>query len=253
MDTGLPNHSLLPTGVPVLLLWLIAAVAAGLWIRSHVWSRQLSRAWLSLAFPLRIGLGFLTLIVAAQAAQRHITLATNWPLWPILLLGAALVEAVLALYQLERHTVARKAGIALPLLRVLLVLAVIAMLCQPVLILETSRRIQRHVAVLLDQSASMQVPDNGLTPAEKIRLAEALAIPGVTRTWPIDRLASALRDAEQDLIGQADWLNAISDSEPTERARELSDRAERCGGAHGVRRSIKPVCRRRLRAAERSR
>ena len=68
----------------------------------------------------------------------------------------------------------RNTRIALSTLRAAVVLAAIIMLFQPVLVFNSSRNIQRHVVALLDVSASMQIPDNNLTPAEARRLPAPL-------------------------------------------------------------------------------
>jgi hypothetical protein len=230
IPTALPAVTL-----PVALLAPAVVVLALAWVRSHIWTRGLSRGWQVPAFAGRAGLGFVALMAAAALGQHVLVWATNWPLWPLPLIGAILVETVLAIGRLERQVVSRRAAVALAALRVALVLAVIAMLGQPVLVFDHVRRVQRQVAVLLDLSGSMQVADNNLVPAEKVRLAEALLVSAPKRPCRLDRTAAALRAAGQELQAQNDWLAALADIDPGLRARQL-DRTTRA-----FRKAVKPV------------
>lgn len=195
------------------------------WVRSHVWSRGLAARWKGAAMLGRVGLGFLTLLAAAGLADQVIVFATTWQVWPILLAGAVLIEGVMAISRLERNIVSRGAGRALSLLRVAAILAVVLTLCQPVRILNIAKTLQRHVVVLLDVSASMQVADNNLTPAERLRLSEAIQPAGVRRPFPLDRLAVRLRASGQDLASQSEWLNSLSKVDPDLRRRQLKQNA----------------------------
>ncbi len=211
--------------MPLIVLLPAVILLLAIWVRSHVWSRSLVRAWQIPAFAGRTALGFLTLLSAVEAAGHVVVFATHWRIWPLLLGGAMLAEGVIALGRVERQLVSRRAGIALSALRAAIVLSVVVMLCQPVLVFNTLRKIQRRVVVLLDVSASMQVPDNNLTPAEKVRLAEALGVPAARRTLQLDRTAIGLREAGQDLLAQADGLNALAETETTLRVRQLERNA----------------------------
>ncbi len=196
------------------------------WLRAHVWSRQLVRPWTWVAFAGRSIAGFLTLFLAAGIARQVVTFSTTWQLWPILLLGAILIEGVIALARLERNIVSPRAGRALTLLRVAIILAVVLMLCQPVFVLTLTRQIQRHVVLLLDVSASMQVPDNNLTAAEKLRLAEVLKIPAARRSVQVDKIVEKLGEATRSLRAQTDWLTALSEVAPELRAKQLKQHAK---------------------------
>lgn len=216
----------------------VCAFLAG-WMRSHVWSRNLAARWKGPAMMGRAGLGFLTLLAAAGIADHVIVFATTWQVWPILLAGAVLVEIVIAMSRLERNIVSLRAGRALSLLRVAAVLAVVLTLCQPVRVLETAKTLRRHVVVLLDVSASMQVADNNLTPPERLRLAEAIDPDAVRRPFPLDRVAARLRESGQELASQSEWLNALSKVEPDLRRRQLKQNAPARGeGIREVRRRL---------------
>jgi hypothetical protein len=235
MDPETLQTVLTPRAFPLTMLAAAAVLLLAGWVRSHVWSRNLRRPWQIAAFAGRAGLGFLTLLCAAGVAGHAVVFATSWRVWPLLLGGAVLIEAVLAVGRIERQIVTRRAGIALSLLRAAIVLAVVVMLCQPVLVFNSFHRIQRRVVVLLDVSASMQVPDNNLTPGEKVRLAEALLTPAAQRSIQLDRTAVRLREVGQDLLAQTDWLNAMAGTDPALRDRQL----ER--NARGQRKALKRI------------
>ncbi len=217
--------ALIPPGMPWGVLLPASLLFLAGWVRSHTWTRPLSAPWAVPTFAGRTGLGFLTLMCAAGMARHVVVLATNWQVWPLLLGGAALIEGVIALGRIERGLVSRRTGISLSALRVALVLAVVVMLCQPVLVFDTVRKVQRQVVVLLDVSASMQIPDNNLTPAEKVRLSEALGEPAAHRAVQLDQAVLRLAAAGQEVLAQADWVNALAATDPALRVRQLERNA----------------------------
>lgn len=208
--------------IPVYLLLPAFLLLAAVWVRSHTWSRGVAGLWIRrVSFAGRVMLGFLALEAAFGLAGKVVLFSTSWRLWPLLLAGALLAEGIIALARLERNVVPRRIGLALTLLRVAIVLAVLVVLCQPVRVFDAFRRVQRNVVVLLDASASMQVPDNNLTEGEKVRLAEALRIPEAVRPVALDRLAADLREAGDELRGQSDGWNALAAAPADLRARQL--------------------------------
>ena len=187
--------------MPTALIVLATAMAVAGWVWLHrAGSPQefLPRAGVAM---LRVLAGSVAIGAFSQFAQRWLLLTTSWPLGPLAVLGAAGVECVLACYAFERRTVARRIGRAMSLLRVAAVLALIAMLAQPVWRLDISQNVRRVVAVLVDQSASMRIRDTQFTPSEKIRMAEALwqgpqrnyRLESAARRWRTCRHACATR------------------------------------------------------------
>jgi hypothetical protein len=223
--TPTEQHYVFPPSVPTALVVLLALVAVGAWIFVHR-VRMSGRTGSALAFAGRIVIGFLAMLAAAQALQRGLVLATNWPIWLIALLGAAAVEIVLALYRLERRTVSRRAGLGLIVLRVAIVALVVAMLAQPVRTWTVDKTIQRFVAVLVDTSASMFVPDTQLAPAEKMQLAEALDVEGAARPFRLDAVAATLASLGQDVSAQGEGLAPFASADEETRKRQLSARRE---------------------------
>jgi len=108
--------------------WLLAAAgAAGIaaWVALLSFHRRSARrqttgpAHHALA-PLRAATGAAGLWLLLQALARVLLLATHWPLWPMALLAAMVVEAMVWLYALERRIVSRRMGLTLTALRALL-------------------------------------------------------------------------------------------------------------------------------------
>jgi len=216
---------LLPATLPGPALAAAATLLAVLWVWSHRFSRPLGPRWQIPAFAGRCLLGTATLVAAASTAARFVTFATPWPLWAILAGGAALVESLVALYHLERQTLTRPAALALSLLRVTLLLGLIAMLCQPVLVLDTARRVHRQVAIIVDDTASMHVVDTGMSPSEKLRLAETLGVPSARRTCRFEDTATRLRALQDQLQARADLLASLADVESAARPAQSRKRA----------------------------
>ncbi len=225
MDPDTIQTALMPLEMPLVILLPATLLLLAVWVRAHVWCRPLSGLWQAPAFAGRAGLGFLTLLGAAGVARHAVVFATAWRIWPLLLGGAVLIEIVIAVGRIERRLVSRRAGIALSALRVAIVLMGVLMLCQPVRVFDTFRKVQRHVVVLLDVSSSMQVADNNLTPAEKVRLAEALLVPAAQRTVQLNRTAVSLREAGQELLARTDGLNALAETDPAVRLGQLERNA----------------------------
>jgi hypothetical protein len=235
-------HYVLPPSIPTALVFCLAVAAIAAWVVAHRLGRgaagrvrkgvrnptTFQKRFLTpfLTFAVRVAVGFVAMLAVAQAIQRPLTLATNWPIWPIALGGAAAVEAVLALYAMERRTVSRSAGLALAALRVALVALVVLMLTQPVRPWTLDKTLQRFVAVLMDNSASMYVPDSQLTPSEKIRLAEKFGVEGVRQPFALDLASDALDKVRADLAAQGEWLASIASARADERQKQLQGRRE---------------------------
>jgi len=227
MMLAIQTHYVFPPSVPTVAVYLLAAFAIAAWVAAHWFKRRMATGlWRAAWFAARVVIGFLTMLAVAQALQRGLVLATNWPIWPIALVGALAVEIVLALYAMERRTVSRRMGLALAALRVALVALVIIMLTQPVRPWTLDKTIQRYVAVLLDNSASMYVPDTQLGASEKMRLAERFAGGSVTRPYHMDRVADQMDQIRSELAAQVDWLATLSSAKPDERRRQLEARRD---------------------------
>ncbi len=218
-------HRILPVRLPTPLVVLLMVALVAAWVWTHVLRRKVGGPWSKwLLAAAGLAVGFLALLAAFDLLQRAVSFATNWWLWPIALGGALVVEALLALYALERRIVPPRVGFALAALRVAIALLIVLMLAQPVRSVDLSRTLQRFVAVLVDDSASMHVPDKQLSAAEKMRLAEVLSPDVPSRPWRIERVAAALKATRGKLGAQADWFASLRDARPDARQRQLEGR-----------------------------
>ena len=219
------NDYSLPETVPTAVIAAVMVLAVAGWVALHVLKRRLATIELRvLLFLARVIVGFVAVAAAMQVAVRGIVLKAGWWVWPISLLASAAVEILIAFYTLERRTVSRRAGLTLAALRVVLVMLVIAMLAQPVLSWQRTEEIQRYVAVLVDESASMRVADPQRSPAERLRLAETLSVRGARRPWHFEPIGKALRSMRQELAAVSDELGLLASAEPASRQRRLESR-----------------------------
>lgn len=219
------KHDLFMPSSPAVVIGFLAALAAAAWVALHLLrlGRRNALQW-ALA-PVRLAAGYATLSLLFQVLQRSLVLATNWALWPIALGGAACVELIVAFYRLERSTVSRRTGFLLMGLRLGLVLLVVIMLAQPVRSLDITRKLQRFVAILVDNSASMHVPETQLTDSEKVRLAEMLGVE--KRLYALDLMHQKVVRTRQDLAQRHEHLVRLADSKGDIFAAQLSDYANK--------------------------
>ena len=225
MILAVDPHYRLPETIPTAVVFIVAAAAVAIWLAAHLFKRwpdwPLKRVWL-LAVRTAIGIG--ALLAVAQLMQRGLVFATNWPIWPLAVVGALAVELSVALYALERKIVSVRAGVALVVMRLGIVLIVVAMLAQPVRQWEQDVTLERFVAVLVDNSASMHIADAGMTPGEKVRLAEKLGVAGVRRPWRLESVPRTLAKARQELEAQVDWLGSLSTTDMEARKKQYEGR-----------------------------
>ena len=115
----------------------------------------------------------------------------RWPLLTSLVLGPLLL--LLVLYRYELRLVSRLTAAVLLTLRLLVLLLVQALVClQPIYAREVRSEQPGRVLLLVDRSASMEVPDPQRPLAEKIRLMRALGRlpakvpPALVESWISD-------------------------------------------------------------------
>ena len=137
---------------------------------------------------LRLPLIFLAVLGLLHALAKLVRLAPEWPLWAVALGIAAAVEAVLGLYRYEAGAVAPRRGRWMVALR-LSALAVLAwILIEPVWIREVKRERQREVVVVLDESASMHLKDEG-EEATRLEIGEV----GLEQSGLLGKLGEAVK------------------------------------------------------------
>ncbi len=214
-------------------LWGAATVMAAAWYVTHRVLELRQAAWWhrGIVAAVRLATGAAVLVLLFEAIGRVVFLATSLPLWMFGLAGAGAVEGVALLYAAERSRVSPAAGRVLLALRVLLVLLVLLMLAQPVFVRQNRRKLRRAVAVLLDDSLSMRVPDTHLVAWEKLRLADAIAGSGIDRPVRLEEMGWALEKSRDRLATQVEWLSMVGGLEPGALVGHLRDRAEELRGA----------------------
>ena len=147
------------------LLGAILAVLALTWILSWKARNRFTAA----RWPLTL-LG-LVLITASfwtffQLLSHWFALATSWPLLVLALVGGFAWEMIALIYQFERDLVSRRVGRLLVSLRLAALATLIIILLQPVRSFLEDREINREVAILIDNSESMHLSDQRLSPSE---------------------------------------------------------------------------------------
>ena len=225
MNVPLGQHKILPFHLSAPVMCLLAVVLVAAWVGVHWLKRRTAgRTGRLLLLPAGMAVGFVAILAVMAAMQNWLTFATNWWIWPLALVGAVMTELLLLLYELERRIVPPRLGLAVAALRVALALVVVGMLSQPVRSVEFSRSLQRYVAVLVDDSPSMQVPDKQMTAAERIRLAEVLLPEPPKRPWQLERAAQGLREAREELAPHTDWFASLREASPEARLKQLEGR-----------------------------
>ncbi|MFO7897771.1 MAG: hypothetical protein R6V58_01785 [Planctomycetota bacterium] len=226
MSAEVVHPGMLPDTVVTPVVIAMAGAATAAWIASHLFlSRPKSKAGRLGLFILRVGVGGVAVWLALNALRRFLLFENPWPIWIPSLLGGAAVEIVLALYRLERERVSRRAGIGLVAIRLVLALLVVFMLVQPVFSWDERRQIDRYVAVLLDESASMRIADTQLTASEKLGLAEVFHPGLVERPYRLEAALLPLRRVSEKLGGQVDLLALLHDASFSTLRRQLKSHA----------------------------
>ena len=130
-----------------------------------------------------------------------VRLAPGWPAWAVALGASLAVEAVLGLYRYEAGAVTGKRGRWLVSLRLVALAVLVWILVEPVWVRQVKRERQKEVVVVLDDSASMHLKDDGES-ASRLEIGEAgleksgiLGKLGETMKVRTVRAARSVRDA----------------------------------------------------------
>ncbi|MCB1206347.1 MAG: hypothetical protein KDN18_18955 [Verrucomicrobiae bacterium] len=144
-------------------------------------------------------LGFLFASAATWLAFQFLgaffALATSWSLFAISILGGASAEAIVWIYGFEKSLVSPARGRLLLGMRLGALVILLLILVQPVRSFIEEREISREVAVLIDDSDSMRLSDQRLTPSQKLDRAALLGVTGLGKRpaiATIGRKAAAL-------------------------------------------------------------
>lgn len=205
MDQEIQHTDLLSADWSTGMILLLALASTGIWIAAHALSRRWEQSRLLRAgsFALRTIVGTVSLWLICNLLNRIIVLRTSSSIVAICAGSALVIELVVAFYTFERKFVKSRQGTALVAIRVMLVLSLALMLLQPVFAWNLTHTHERYVAVLLDDSESMQIADEQLTDSEKLRLLRVFD-PTAAQT-PYD-----LSDSVTELEGLADRLGIVA-------------------------------------------
>jgi hypothetical protein len=118
---------------------------------------------------------FLALWGALTLLSGWVRLIPDWSIWLIALLSATAVEAILFLYQYESGAVTQKRARWLISLRLIALGLLLWILLEPTWIRTIIKNQQREVIILLDDSASMHLTDDGQKSSRIAMAEQALA------------------------------------------------------------------------------
>ena len=194
-DQNINRPDLLPATIPLAVLIGLAVVGLLAWIFVH-------RFLHSRRDTMRTRVRFAILLPVAtvgtwclyQLAGRLLYLAGTWPLWVAALVTAAAVEGVSLFYERECAIVPVKLARTLVFCRMLAIGVTLFILMQPVFVTNRNRSIRRRVAVLIDESSSMNRQETQWTLGERLDMAQALGL-----VQPADRPLAGIADTADDL------------------------------------------------------
>ncbi len=115
-------------------------------------------------------------------------LSPDWPLWAVAVATAAAVELILWLYRYEAAAVTPGRARWIIGLRLAALAVLVWILIEPVWVRKVERKVQREVVVVLDDSGSMQLKDDGAV-ATRIEIGEA----ALAKAKIVEKLREKLR------------------------------------------------------------
>ncbi len=108
--------------------------------------------------PVLIFVGLLLLLIGLSQVVR---IAPGWTPWAIALVGALIAESLIRLYTYESRAVTLKRARLLVALRLAALVVLGFILIEPTWVREVKREIEREVIILIDDSSSMSLIDDG--------------------------------------------------------------------------------------------
>jgi len=137
---------------------------------------------------LRFPVLFLAVWGMLHTLGKAVRLAPEWPVWAVALGASIAVEAVLALYRYESSAVTTRRGRWMVALRLAALAVLVWILVEPVWVREEKRERQREVVVVLDDSASMHLKDDGET-ASRLEIGEG----GLEKSGILQKLGESMK------------------------------------------------------------
>ncbi len=195
--------------------WLSLAAAPVALLLAFVWflTFHLRRRYPNLTLLWRglgvaCGTGFLW--CGLQFLARFLVFEADLPLWLLSALTAVAAEVLAWLYDFERNTLPRSQGRLLLGLRLGALGMLFLVFVEPVHSTLLSRPIIREIAVLIDESQSMEIEDRRLSATEKLDRAEVFDLPALR-----DRLDVAAGAAELANLAAETHKQVTALSQPT--------------------------------------
>ena len=105
--------------------------------------------------------------------DRWLLVSPDWPQWSVPLIGALGAEVIFWSYRYEREAVGEKRGRWLVALRISQLALLCWILLEPVWSRYVDREIRREIVLLIDDSASMHLTDDGMSKT-RLELAEEI-------------------------------------------------------------------------------
>ena len=214
-----------PAAIALAMLWAWSVRLRG---RRHQAGPDGEAAHTPFSF-VRLVLGFVFAAVATvslwcgfQFLAQFLTLGTSWSLWIPAVLGGIALELIAFLYQLEKNLVTRKRGRLILALRVAALIALVLILVEPILSSLVDREINREVAILIDDSASMQLSDQRLSISEMLDRAEVFQIAAVADRPALGQWQQDLNRTRNQLSVAAAAHRAALPTPPISQRKQLS-------------------------------
>jgi len=123
-----------------------------------------------------------------DGVARFVRISPDWPLGAVALAGAAAVELILWLYRYEAGAVTPERARAIISLRLAALAVLLWILIEPVWVRKVERETRREIVVVLDDSGSMQLKDDG---SEMTRIAKGEA--ALAESQMVEKLGEKLR------------------------------------------------------------
>ncbi|MFK5924641.1 MAG: hypothetical protein QM496_20890 [Verrucomicrobiota bacterium] len=210
------------------LSWAISGpltiILCGLWVALHFAHRkkrfQDSRVADLAFFVVGTAISYATFWSLFQLLGSFLVLSTDWSLAFLSFFGALGLQSLIALYQLEKSLTTPGRGRILLTLRSIALVLLLLVLLQPVRSFFVDREINREVAILIDDSQSMHLPDQRLTVSEQLDRAAVFATEGIANRPNLNPIIKDLRDFHNDLVAETSALQSAPDADALLKSRK---------------------------------
>lgn len=151
--------------------------------------------------------GFAVVWAVLALLARFIRIAPDWPVWGVALVLSLVGGLLLMLYRYESQAVGTRRARKLTALRLLALVVISWLLLEPTLVMKVNRAIEREIVILLDESGSMTLTDDGESQSREEIARAALKESGLEKALSeearvrILRFARTAVDDEETAVG----------------------------------------------------